>query len=101
MDKYVDPNTREITFRLSDEGSYLLKKRYKIKILSLIEKILQHQVFYKTFEFTLSNGFIPDINEIHQIMQSCSLNINITTIKRRSSTVRGWIGWIVNMLSEE
>ncbi|MFB2769866.1 translation elongation factor [Pelatocladus sp. BLCC-F211] len=99
MDKYVDSNTREITFRLSDEGNHLLKKRYKIKILSLIEKILQHQVFYQTFEFTVANGFIPDISEIRQIMQSCSLNINITTIQRRSSTVRGWIGWIVNMLS--
>jgi hypothetical protein len=99
MDKYVDPNTREITFRLSDEGSHLLKKRYKIKILSLIEKILQHQVFYQTFEFTLVNGFIPNISEIRQIMQSCSLNINITTIQRRSSTVRGWTGWILNMLS--
>ncbi|MDM9583545.1 translation elongation factor [Nostoc sp. GT001] len=101
MDKYVDQNTKEITFRLSEQGSHLLKKRYKIKILSLIEKILQHQVFYKTFEFTVSNGFIPDISVIRQIMQSCNLNINITTIQRRSSTVRGWIGWIVNMLSEE
>jgi hypothetical protein len=76
MDKYLDPNTREITFRLSEQGSHLLKKRYKIKILSLIENILQHQVFYKTFEFTISNGFIPDIdiNIIRQIMQSCNLH---------------------------
>ncbi|YAG17599.1 hypothetical protein NSTC745_06999 [Nostoc sp. DSM 114161] len=101
MDKYVDQNTREITFCLSDKGSHLLKKRYKIKILSLIEKILQHQVFYNTFESTLSNGFIPDINRICNIMQSRNLNINIKTIERRSSTVRKWVEWIVNMLSEE
>ncbi len=101
MDKYVDPNTREITFRLSDQGSHLLKKRYKTKILYLIEKILQHQAFYNTFEFTLSNGFIPDIIVIRKIMQSCNLKINIRTIERRSSTVRGWIKWIVNILSDE
>ncbi|WP_414586950.1 type II restriction enzyme [Scytonema sp. PCC 10023] len=28
MDKYVDRNTRETTFRLSNEGRHLLKKRY-------------------------------------------------------------------------
>ncbi|MBD2666094.1 hypothetical protein B6N60_01774 [Richelia sinica FACHB-800] len=101
MDKYVDQNTKQITFRLSSEGGNIIKKKYKTKILCLIEQILKHQVFYKTFEFTLLDGKIPDTRVICDIMNSCSLNINPTTIKRRSSTVRGWITWILNMLSDE
>ncbi|HIK07578.1 MAG TPA: translation elongation factor [Trichormus sp. M33_DOE_039] len=101
MDKYVAPHTKEIKYFLTKEGSDLLKKRYKTKILSFIEKILCHYVFYKTFEFTLLNGYIPNTSVIQQIMQSCDFNINITTISRRSSTVRGWIGWILSMLSDE
>ncbi|BAY37116.1 hypothetical protein NIES2111_14510 [Nostoc sp. NIES-2111] len=101
MEKYIDPLTREIIFRLSKEGNSLLKKRYKAKTLSLIEKILCHQVFYQTFEFTIQNGYIPKPNVIQKIMLSCKLNINDTTIKRRSSTVIGWTEWILKMLSDE
>jgi hypothetical protein len=101
IDKYKDSNTEEITFYLTDEGRDLLKKRYKKKILSLIEKILQHEVFYQTFKFTLDNGLNPDVLSISIIMKSCKLNKNYTnsTIKRRASTVRRWIDWILSMIS--
>lgn len=101
LSKDLNPITKEVTFSLTLEGSSLLKSRHKIKILNLIKKILQHQVFYKTFEATLANGAIPPSKEICTIMSSCNLNINNTTITRRSSTVRGWIEWILSMICDE
>lgn len=99
-DKDRDPSTKEITFYLTTEGKDILTKRYKTKICSLIRKILEHEVFYKTFELTLETGDIPKKNEVCKIMSDCGLDLNPTTIERRSSTVRGWIDWILKLTSD-
>ena len=101
VEKYKDRNTKEINFKLTDETTEYLKKRHKIKILYFIRKILQYEVFYKTFESTLSNGEIPDKNELIKIILSCNSNLSNTTADRRSSTVRRWIEWILSMISDE
>ena len=94
IDKYSDPTTNEITFCLTKEGKKLFKKRHKAKFLSLIEQILKHQVFYRSFKLALEDGAIPSKDRICQIMVESDLSINATTASRRSSTVRGWIEWI-------
>ncbi|MEQ9372474.1 MAG: translation elongation factor [Coleofasciculus chthonoplastes F3-SA18-01] len=99
-DKHRDPSTKEVIFHLTREGKDILTKRYKAKICSLIRKILEHEVFYKTFELTLGTGDIPKKNEVCKIMSDCGLDLNPTTIERRSSTVRGWIDWILKLTSD-
>ncbi|AFZ00363.1 type II restriction enzyme [Calothrix sp. PCC 6303] len=101
IDKYINPATGKLTFYLTDEGKHLLNGKYKKKIISLIKKILQHEAFYKTFKLTLENGLNPDIHTISEIIKSSSLSKNYAdaTIKRRSSTVRGWIDWILSIIS--
>jgi len=96
-DKYRDSTTKEVTFCLTSEGKDILNKSYKVKICSLIRKILEHEFFYKAFEFTMSNGEIPKTSEVCEIMSACGLDLSPTTIERRSSTVRGWIDWILKL----
>jgi len=85
---------------LTSEGTDILNKSYKVKICALIRKILEHEAFYKSFESTMSNGEIPEKNEVCEIMSTCDLSISQTTIERRSSTVRGWIAWILKLTSD-
>lgn len=88
-------------WKLTDEGLSILNCGYREKILGIIEKILEHQVFYETFKISLDIYEIPKKEEIMTIMSSY-LDINITsvkTIKRRSSTVRGWIRWIWSQIT--
>lgn len=99
-DKCLDQTTKEVTFCLTTEGRSLLNKRYKNKILSLAKKILEHQVFYKTFEYAINNGTVPNKNETCKIITLCKLGIGHTTISRRSSTVRRWIEWIISVISD-
>ncbi len=99
INKYL--NSGEIVFRLTTVGSGLITRRHKLKILKLIQKILEHEVFYKTFSSTLIDGKIPTKDEICEIMSGCKLDINGKTIIRRSSTVRGWIEWILSMISDK
>lgn len=99
-EKYTEPSTKEITFRLTEEGQRLLRKRPKQKTLGLIQKILEHIVYYKTFHLTLQNGIIPTIEEISQIITASSINISGDTVPRRASTVRGWIEWIWKQIED-
>lgn len=94
IDKYKNPLTKEVTFCLTDEGKSTLKKRYKVKYLALIKKVLEHRVLYAVFELALNKGEIPLKNEICEVMVNNGLGIKNTTTTRRSQTFRGWLEWI-------
>ncbi|MEG4225563.1 translation elongation factor [Microcoleus sp. N9_B2] len=94
IEKYKDYLTKKVTFRLTSEGRSILHKRPKLKYLDLINKILERQVFYLVFQLALELGQIPPEDAICKIISENRSDINDTTIKRRYSTVRGWISWI-------
>lgn len=94
-------NKKEITFCLTDEGKSILGKRHKIKYLLLIQKILEHEPFYKAFELTLSMGDIPSTEQIYEAIAKVRSDLNSTTINRRTSTVKRWIEWIWNQISKD
>jgi hypothetical protein len=89
----------EIIYYLTPETRMIMGRRYKAKYLSLVQKILERDVFYNVFEVTLNAGAIPDIPIIKQIMVDCGLidHYNLNTIDRRSKTVRNWINWIIGL----
>ncbi|MEG4588063.1 translation elongation factor [Microcoleus sp. MOSTC5] len=92
--------TKKPIFRLTSEGRSILHKRPKLKYLDLINKILEKKVFYLVFELTLKQGDIPPKDAICKIILENRPDINDTTIKRRYSTVRGWISWIWNQIPD-
>jgi hypothetical protein len=98
VEKCIDNPTQKVFFQLTTEGNYIVELGYKRKILKLTEKILENEVFYKTYQLTLENGTIPSKKEICQIMTLCNLNFSPSTIERRSSTVRRWIEWILQVV---
>lgn len=63
-------NLRAISFILTLEGESILEYGYKQKILSLIEKILEHKVFNEVFRLTTASGIIP---EKKKFVKSCYL----------------------------
>ncbi len=78
---------------LTDEGLSIFRRSYKEKILFLIEKILEHRIFYEVFNISLISGEIPTKEEIIEIMKEhFNLDhLSDKTIKRRSTTVKKWI----------
>lgn len=96
----IEPSTKEITFRLTEEGQRLLRKRPKQKTLGLIQKILEHVVYYRAFQATLQSGNIPSIEEISEFISSNSGNISGETVPRRASTVSHWIEWIWKQIED-
>jgi len=62
--------------------------------------IISHSVFKQTLKKYLENGEIPNKENIIEIMKGCKIR-NVKSDKtyfRRSSTVTGWINWIVGQL---
>ncbi|MEP6488118.1 translation elongation factor [Microcoleus vaginatus GB2-A3] len=100
IENYKDSLTKKVTFCLTSEGRSILHKRPKLKYLDLINKVLEKKVFYLVFELTLKEGDIPPEDEICKIISENRPDINDTTIKRRKSTVQGWISWILSQIKD-
>lgn len=100
IEKYKNFTTNKLTFRLTSEGRLILLKRPKLKYLDLINKILEQKVFYLVYELALKQGGIPPEDSICKIISEIRPELNDTTIKRRYSTVRGWIFWILSQIED-
>lgn len=90
-------------------GCFLTKKGQQIFNLSIVERqiefvqlILSHSVFNKTLNICFKNGEIPNRDEIVEVMKKSKLyNVNKeSTFFRRSSTIIGWINWIMSQIEE-
>ena len=73
---------------------------YKERQLALIRQILRHRVFRETLKLCLTQGEMPKPEIIVEIMKNSNLyNINAeSTFFRRSSTIVGWINWILDTI---
>ena len=87
---------------LSKEGLLLFAKDQKEILLSLVSLILEHKPFYDVFEYYLEIGEIPSKDEIFNVLKEDTLyNVNSdVTLKRRATSVRSWIKWIVNLYED-
>ena len=91
-----------ILFQLSTRGRHILGLEYKERQLAIVTQILEHNVFNETLKLHLQYGEMPDKQTIVQIMKGTNLyNIEAdSTYLRRSSTVVGWINWILEIIEE-
>lgn len=91
-----------IVFQLSEKGRYIMGLEYKERQLAIVSQILMHGVFHEVLKLHLQYGEMPDTNTIVQIMKNSNLyNVRAdSTFVRRSSTVVGWINWILSIIEE-
>lgn len=91
-----------ILFQLSARGHHIMGLEYKERQLALVTQILMHKVFNETLKLHLQCGEVPDKQTIIQIMKNSSLyHVEAdSTYLRRSSTVIGWINWILGIVEE-
>lgn len=88
-------------------GCYLTKKGKQVFDLNLADRqkefvklIISHRAFKDALKLYLENGEMPEKEAIVEIMKRCKLH-NIgsnSTYFRRSSTIAGWLNWIINQI---
>lgn len=87
---------------LSPKGRCLQNMGYKERQLFLCGCILSHKIFADVLKLYFSCGIMPDYKEIIKLMKQSELfNIESdSTFRRRASTVRAWIEWIIGLINE-
>lgn len=101
IDKVHDEDGN-ILFLLSACGRHIMNLEYKERQLALVTQILMHRVFNETLKLHLRCGEMPDKQTIIQIMRDSNLyrvEAN-STYWRRSSTVIGWVNWILETIED-
>jgi len=89
-------------YTLSETGRRILNLNFKQRQLAYCDCILSHKAFRDTLHKYFESGNMPQTEEIVQIMK-CSNLYNVeseSTFKRRSSTIKGWINWIIELINE-
>ncbi len=89
----IDKNNGK--YILTPLGFSIVNLDMKSRNEKLIESILKHKVFYETYKFYLDNKKMPNKELIISWMKEYTDIQSYETLNRRSSTVRGWIEWII------
>lgn len=101
IDKECDRENRTL-YRLSTRGRHIMGLGYKERQLAIVSQILAHKVFRETLKLHLQYGEMPDTQTIVRIMKEADLyKVQAdSTYIRRSSTVAGWVNWILSIIEE-
>lgn len=90
--------------KISKKGKKAMKKRKRERYLYIAKSILQHRPFYEALELYLKKRLPVTKKEIyHHVMRKNKKRLyksgggllSERTLRRRASTVRGWIDWIL------
>ncbi len=86
--------------KLTEAGINLFNFSIDERQLEFVKLILSHQAFNEVLIRYFKTGVLPNQDEIVVIMQNSNLyNVNEeSTFKRRSSTISGWINWIISIV---
>lgn len=99
--RHVRENNENTTiFSLTPRGQRIMELAYRERQLAIAKAILEHRVFNETLKVHLRCGEMPDAASIVQIMRESNLyRVEAdSTFYRRSSTVIGWINWILRLI---
>ena len=74
---------------------------YRERQLAIISQILRHRAFQETLRLCLEWGEVPGTADVVRIMKASDLfHVGAdSTYIRRSSTVIGWMNWILNFIA--
>jgi len=84
-------------YHLSKKGLGILRLPYKKRQLAYCECIFSHSVFNALMRRTFDRGILPENTEIIKAIGDSNRSLSEVTRRRRASTVRGWISWIIKL----
>lgn len=95
-------NGRTPIYSISSIGKQILNMNYQQRQLAFCRQILAHSVFNVTLNDYFNKGIMPSPAEIIKAMRTERLYKieSESTLFRRSSTVKGWLNWIVGLINE-
>ena len=98
----VKKGVKSKSFELSKLGKRILSLNYKNRQIEFVKLILSHKVFHMTIKRYFEKLEMPTDSEIVEIMKECELYKigKDSTFYRRASTIKSWVDWIINLITE-
>ena len=93
--KLVERGDKIGEYKLTPDGFVLVNVDIKTRNKKIIEMIIKHKPFYDTYKHFLDNKEMPSRDQIKETIKKYISDMADETVNRRSSTVRGWIQWII------
>lgn len=89
-------------YSISEVGQHILNLGFKQRQLAYCNSILLHKAFNASLRLYLQVGVMPSTNDVISIMKQSNLYQveSDSTYERRSSSIKGWINWIVSLINE-
>jgi len=89
-------------YALSEAGRRILNLPFKQRQLAYCAYILSHRPFRGALGLYFESGQMPAMDAIVRIMKQSDLYHigSDSTFERRSSTIKGWLNWIVGLINE-
>lgn len=96
-------NTDEHGFVLTTKAKEIFKQHIQLRRKSFIEQLLKRRVFKEALVLYFQQVAMPSSDQLVTIMRNAQLpNVHSeVTFRRRASTVRAWIDWIVAQIEED
>ena len=89
----VEKSKKDGNYYLTEDGFVTCANFDNQKNKKLFIKIMEHNIFNKVYKKALEINEVPSIDYICSIMQEGGIILSADTLKRRASTVRGWVQW--------
>lgn len=93
---------RTPVYSISKTGRRILNLSFKQRQLAFCDCILSHRVFNEVLRLYFRKGVMPSKDDIVTIMKKSGIYSvkSDETFARRSSSIRGWLNWIVSLINE-
>lgn len=92
----VEKSAKDGNYYLTEEGFVTCANFDNQKNKKLFAKVVEHKVFNITYRKALEINDIPTVEYISNIMIDEGIVLSDDTLRRRASTVRGWIQWLLD-----
>ncbi|MCA6502125.1 MAG: hypothetical protein IM585_07895 [Pseudanabaena sp. M135S2SP2A07QC] len=86
-----------VFYSMTEKGHTIMAKTTRNRNLALVECIIEKEIFNKTLKTYLDEGGELNQHLICEIMTNENIGLSKSTIERRSSTVFGWVKWIMGL----
>lgn len=92
----------ENKYSLNEKGKEIFSLDLHDRNLEIVKLILEHKPFRDVYKSYLIHDMIPDRDIVADILKENNVyNVNSeVTLKRRATSTRSWIKWIVNLYEQ-
>lgn len=92
----AEKSKKDGNYYLTEEGFVTCANFDNQKNRKLFMSVIQHRVFNESYREALKISELPSIDYICSIMKNEGITLSDDTLRRRASTVRGWVQWLLD-----